>query len=132
MPRFGRKSLNNLKTCDDDLQTLFGFVIKQIDCSILEGYRDEEAQNKYFEEGNSKVQYPNGRHNHYPSKAVDVAPYPIDFKDRDRFHFFAGYVRAIADELGINIRWGGNWLNDLNRGFKKNKFDDLVHYELVE
>ena len=131
MPSFGRKSRERLKTCNGDLQTLFEFIVKDFDCSILEGYRGEETQNKYFHEGKSLVKYPNGKHNDYPSLAVDVAPYPINFKDRDRFHFFAGYVRAIADELGIKIRWGGNWSNDLEKGFKRNEIDDLVHFELV-
>jgi len=38
---------------------------------------------------------------------------------------------SIATQLGIKIRWGGNWANDYNGGFKKNKFDDLVHFELL-
>jgi peptidoglycan L-alanyl-D-glutamate endopeptidase CwlK len=132
MPSFSVKSRGKLKTCEYDLQTLFEFIVKEIDCTILEGYRDEETQNRCFHEGRSKVKFPDGRHNEYPSRAVDVAPYPIDFNDRDRFHFFAGYVRAIADELGIKLRWGGNWANDLVKGFKRNNFDDLVHFELVE
>ena len=97
-----------------------------------EGYRNEEKQNRYYEEGRSKVKYPLGKHNHKPSRAVDVYPYPIDVKDRDRFHFFAGYVRSVADQLGIKIRWGGNWSNYLHKGYRKNKFDDIVHFELVE
>ena len=132
MPYFGTKSLSRLNTCEEALQVLFKEVVKDFDCSVTEGYRDEETQNRYFDEGNSKVKYPLGKHNHQPSRAVDVYPYPIDFNDRDRFHFFAGYVRSVADQLGIKIRWGGNWRNDFNKGFRKNKFDDLVHFELVE
>ena len=132
MPYFGTKSLSRLNTCDERLKVLFKAVVKDFDCSVTEGYRDEETQNRYFNEGNSKVKYPLGKHNHQPSRAVDVYPYPVDVNDRDRFHFFAGYVRSVADQLGIKIRWGGNWANDLNKGFKKNKFDDLVHFELVD
>ena len=131
MPKFGKRSRERLDTCHADLGTVLEFVVIHMDCSILEGYRNEEDQNRCFAEGRSQVKFPDGRHNEYPSLAVDVAPYPIDFQDRDRFHFFAGYVRAIADELGIKIRWGGNWANDLSKGFKKNNFDDLVHFELV-
>ena len=132
MPYFGSKSMSRLNTCDERLKVLFKEVVKDFDCSVTEGYRNEETQNRYYDEGRSKVKYPLGNHNHQPSRAVDVYPFPIDVKDRDRFHFFAGYVRAVADQLGIKIRWGGNWRNDLNKGFRRNKFDDLVHYELVE
>ena len=132
MAYFGTKSLSRLNTCDERLKVLFKAVVKDFDCSVTEGYRDEETQNRYFNEGNSKVKYPLGKHNHQPSRAVDVYPYPVDVNDRDRFHFFAGYVRSVADQLGIKIRWGGNWRNDFNKGFKRNKFDDLVHFELVD
>ena len=120
MPYFGTKSLSRLNTCDERLIVLFKAVVKDFDCSVTEGYRNEETQNRYYDEGNSKVKYPLGKHNHQPSRAVDVYPYPIDVNDRDRFHFFAGYVRSVADQLGIKIRWGGNWRNDFNKGFKKN------------
>ena len=132
MPYFGSKSMSRLNTCDERLKVLFKEVVKDFDCSVTEGYRNEETQNRYYDEGRSKVKYPLGNHNHQPSRAVDVYPFPIDVKDRDRFHFFAGYVRAVADQLGIKIRWGGNWRNDLNKGFRRNKFDDLVHFELVD
>ena len=62
--------------------------------------------------------------------AVDVAPYPIDWEDRDRFHYFGGYVLGIAKSLGLNIRWGGDWDQDTQT--KDNKFDDLVHFEIKE
>ena len=132
MPYFGTKSLSRLNTCDERLIVLFKAVVKDFDCSVTEGYRNEETQNRYFDEGNSQVKYPLGKHNHQPSRAVDICPYPVDYNDRDRFHFFAGYVRSVADQLGIKIRWGGNWRNDFNKGFKKNGFDDLVHFELVD
>ena len=132
MPYFGSRSMSRLNTCDDQLIVLFKAVVKDFDCQVTEGYRNEEAQNRYYDEGRSKVKYPLGKHNHKPSRAVDVYPYPIDIEDRDRFHFFAGYVKSVADQLGIKIRWGGNWANDLHKGFRKNKFDDLVHFELVD
>ena len=80
--------------------------------------------------GNSKVKFPNGKHNKSPSVAVDVAPYPIDWKDRDRFHYFGGYVLGIAAMMGLRIRWGGDW--DMDTQTKDNKFDDLVHFEIKE
>ena len=42
------------------------------------------------------------------SKAVDVAPYPIDWNDKERFYYFAGVVMGIAIQMGIPLRWGGD------------------------
>ena len=90
MPRFGKRSRENLSTCHEDLQKVFNEVIKHVDCSVLEGHRDERTQEKLFSEGKTKVHYPMGRHNTEPSRAVDVVPYPIDWNDRERFHLFSG------------------------------------------
>jgi|TARA_R110002124_G_scaffold158212_1_gene325310 peptidoglycan LD-endopeptidase CwlK len=130
MPRFGKRSIGRLQTCDQKLQELFYEVVKHFDCSIIEGNRGEERQNKAFADGKSKVKYPNGKHNKFPSVAVDVAPYPIDWSDRDRFHYFGGFVLGVAKQMGMNIRWGGDWNQDTET--KDNKFDDLVHFEIKE
>ena len=111
MPRFGKRSKERLSTCDDKLQKIFNEVIKYVDCSVLEGHRSAERQNKLFDEGKTKVKFPNGRHNSSPSRAVDVVPYPVDWDDRERFHLFAGFVIGIAQSMGIKLRWGGDWLS---------------------
>ena len=49
MPRFGKRSKNALATCDDRLVDVFNEVIKTVDCSVLEGHRDQIKQNKYYE-----------------------------------------------------------------------------------
>lgn len=128
MPRFGTSSKKRLKTCDSSLQDLFNEVIKYFDCTIIEGYRNEEDQNSAVAKGFSKVLYPDGKHNRMPSNAVDVAPYPIDWDDTERFIYFGGFVKGIAASMGINIIWGGDW-ND-NTQLTDNNFDDLVHFEL--
>jgi len=130
MPKFGKRSMQRLNTCDEDLIALFKEVVKYFDCSVLEGHRGEEKQNKYFNEGKSKVQYPKGRHNRKPSNAVDVVPYPVDWEDREQMTYFAGFVKGVAYKMGIPIRWGGDWNN--NNDLKDNNFDDLPHFELRE
>ena len=128
MPRFGKRSKENLTSCDKQLQNVFNEVIKYVDCSVLEGYRDEKRQNRLFDEGKTKLRYPNGRHNNRPSNAVDVTPYPVDWSDRERQTLFAGYVLGIARGMGIRLRWGGDW----NMDFKvmDNRFDDFPHFEI--
>ena len=128
MFKFGKRSRERLATCHPDLQKIFNEVIKKIDCSVLEGHRDERTQNKYFSEGKTKVKYPMGRHNTNPSRAVDVTPYPIDWNDRERQTLFAGYVLGIAESMGIKLRWGGDW--NQNFKVKDNRFDDFPHFEL--
>ena len=128
MPRFSKKSLSKLETCDKRIQDLFLRVVKKFDCTIIEGHRSKDRQNKLFDEGKSKLKYPKGKHNATPSKAVDVAPYPIDWNDRERFTYFAGYVVGIAYQMGLKIRWGGDW--DMDTQVKDNNFDDLPHFEI--
>ena len=129
MPKFGKRSKERLATCDERLQRVFNEVINYVDCSILEGHRSAERQDKLFEEGKTKVKYPNGRHNASPSRAVDVVPYPVDWEDRERFHLFAGFVLGIAYSMDISLRWGGDW----NQNFEvdDNQFDDFPHFELI-
>ena len=129
MPRFGKTSKAKLATCHEDLQKILNEVIKYVDCSVIEGHRSEERQNKLFDEGKTKLKYPKGRHNSNPSRAVDVVPYPIDWNDRERFHLFAGFVLGIAQSMGIKLRWGGDW--NMNFEVDDNQFDDFPHFELI-
>lgn len=133
MPKFSSSSSGKLNTCRESLQRLFEEVVKKHDCIILEGHRNEEKQYKLYKAGKSKVRA--SKHNHLPSRAVDVSPYPIpdkwgekDFKEKAKFYYFAGIVMGTAEQLGINIRWGGNW--DGDDSFNDQVFDDLVHFEI--
>ena len=128
MPRFGKRSKERLATCEKDLQMVFNEVIKYVDCSILEGHRSKDRQNSLYEDGKTKVRYPNGRHNASPSCAVDVTPYPVDWADRERQTLFAGFVLGVANQMGIKLRWGGDWDQDFE--VKDNRFDDFPHFEL--
>jgi|TARA_R100000750_G_C2307301_1_gene81111 hypothetical protein len=130
MPKFGKRSRSRLSTCDSRLQNLFNEIIKYFDCSILEGHRGEKEQNEAYAKGNSKLRYPDGKHNKIPSIAVDVVPYPIDWKDRERMTYFAGFVMGIASQMDLKIRWGGDW--NMNTELKDNNFDDLPHFEIRE
>lgn len=135
MPKFGTVSLSRLTTCHPDLQVLFSTVVEKFDCSVICGYRDQVAQTEYFLNKKSEVEYPNSKHNSYPSMAVDVAPYPVEWDDTHRFYYFAGQVMAVAaalygqGKMEHKVRWGGDWDSDTQ--VKDNKFNDLVHFELV-
>ena len=127
--KFGARSLKNLSEAHPDLQILFNAVIKYYDCSVIEGFRPREEQDKAYHSGRSKLKFPQSKHNQTPARAVDVVPYPIDWNDRDRFHHFGGFVLGTAYALGIKIRWGGDWSRDNN--FKDQTFYDWPHFELI-
>ena len=136
MPRFSQRSINNLVSCHPKLQSLFLDIVKDFDCTVIEGHRDKETQNEYFRTGKSKLEYPNSKHNSYLSLAVDVAPYNqiekrIRWEHHEDFIYFGGYVLGRADALGIKLRWGGDF--DMNNVPKeKGHFFDAVHFELID
>lgn len=130
MPQFGKKSRERRDTCDYRIRSILDEAIQVYDFSVLCGYRDEEEQDKAVREGHSQVDYPNSKHNTNPSLAVDIAPYPIDWEDRERFILLAGIITGIAHQKGYVIRWGGAW-NGLST-MRKNKFNDLVHFEIID
>jgi peptidoglycan L-alanyl-D-glutamate endopeptidase CwlK len=129
MPSFSSRSKKRLEQCHPDIQKVFNEVIKHVDCTVLEGHRDQETQDEYYRQGRSKLRFPNSKHNHSPSMAIDCAPYPIDWNDRDRFYYFGGMVLGIASSMGIKMRWGGDW--DMDNTFKDQTFHDLPHFELI-
>lgn len=126
-----------LETCDNRIQ----LVIRRAAAAwpgglaVLEGHRGEEAQHAAFVAGKSKLDWPNGNHNSQPSRAVDAAPLDprvpgqVNWKDTRRFYLFGGFVLGLAAEMGIPLRWGGDW--DRDSFVDDQKFNDLVHFELV-
>ena len=132
MPDFSFTSKERLATCHPDLQRLFNAVIKEVDCTIIEGHRGEERQNRFFLEGGSKVEWPDSKHNKVPSEGVDAGPYiwgkGLSWEPK-QCYYFAGIVKAKASELGIKIRWGGDW--DGDNDVNDQKFNDLGHFELI-
>lgn len=135
MPSFGPASMERLETCHADLQRLCFRVIEFYDFSVLEGNRSLERQKELFDAGQSQIDgiAQIGMHNHYPSLAVDLMPWPPLLNGRDvwndkfRWHYFAGLVMGTAREMGIDLRWGGDWNGDFSNADQK--FHDLPHFE---
>ena len=124
MYKFGKRSREILKGVDTRLVNVLNELIKIMDVTVIEGLRSAERQEELLAKGATKVKYSK----HMEGKAVDIAPYPIDWKDRDRFHYMGGMIRGIALKLNTPVRWGGDW--DSDGEVKDNGFDDLVHIEL--
>lgn len=129
MPKFSEISTRRLEESNFLLIKLFSEVIKTYDCVVLCGYRNEQSQELLYRLEKTQKRYPQSKHNQQPSWAVDVAPYPIDWGDRERFYHFGGYVQGVAARLGIPIRWGGDW--DGDRDLHDQQLYDLIHFELI-
>ena len=132
MPRFCKRSRERLRGVDAKLVNVLNEVVKYFDITIIEGLRSQERQNELVAQGKSKTKF--GKH--VLGKAVDMAPYPIDWESRDDFHYLGGFVLGVAAKMGVDIRWGGDWNASSKfqgkRTTKDNSFDDLVHFELKE
>ena len=124
MPKFGKKSQERLRGVNSELVNVLFELVKIMDVTIIEGVRSQERQDRLVAEGKSKTKFSK----HITGRAVDLAPYPIDWEDRDRFHYMGGMLRGIAHQMGVKVRWGGDWDGDGET--KDNNFDDLVHIEL--
>ena len=130
MPSFGTSSREKLDTCDEKLQAICELIIEHYDFTVLEGHRSGERQDELFRQGKSKLKAGQSKHNSLPSKAVDLAPYKIDWNDMNRFFLLAGMMFQAAHDMGIKIRWGMDWDRDWDH--KDQSFFDAPHFELVE
>lgn len=137
MPSFSQKSKDKLNTCHPKLQLVLNEAIKATDFTVLYGNRSVEEQFELFKKGrelqadgtwkkvgatvtNLDGKNKKSNHNYSPSHAVDIAPYPIDWNNIDRFKALAEVVKKCAKNLNIKIVYGGDWTS----------FKDYPHFEL--
>lgn len=133
MPLFSRRSLSRLETCCRHLQRLAKITVLRHDCTVLWGRRGKEAQDLAFENGWTTKPWPHSIHNVQApkkSKALDLEPYPINFKDKEREYYFSGYVRGKAEEFGIKLRYGADWDGDFD--INDQVLRDPCHFECAE
>lgn len=129
MGKFTIKENNLLKTCAWDLQRVLQEVIKYHKFTILHGHISEQEQTENYLNKITNTQWPDGRHNSYPSKAVDISPIiePVDWqKYIMEFYKLAAIVKFVAKSMNINIYWRGDEIESPKR------MEDLIHFELLE
>jgi len=126
MPSFGKRSLTSLATCDERLQRVAQRAILLSDFTVLEGHRGQAAQEAAFDAGLSRAHFGQSAHNANPSRAFDVAPYPIDWSDNHRFIDLSDHMLAAAHAVGVEIVWGGTFW-----GGTRAHPTDSGHYELA-
>ena len=142
MYKFGKTSKERLSSCNEDLQLIMNEAIKitDIDFGISEGNRSIEKQQQYFKEGKSKIDgiTKMGKHNYFPSLAVDIYPYFDNGAKWDNEHlsYLSGIIHTVSEMLFSSgkithkIRWGGNWDMD-GVILIDQSFNDRSHFELV-
>jgi len=116
VPKFSQKSLDKLHDCHPLLQMVMLSAIKKTDFSVICGFRGEKEQNEAYASGNSKLKWPQSKHNKTPSEAVDIVPYPVDWNDIKRFETLGQAVLqawetdvAEEDREGWELVWGKNF-----------------------
>ena len=128
MYKFSVKSLSKINDpkLHPKLKKLLLEAIKTspIDFTVTETVRTLEKQAYYLKKGTTKTM----KSRHIPSvnksglcEAVDLAPYPIDYKNIKRFILLSEHIKKVAKDLNIKIAYGGDWKS----------FKDYPHYELV-
>lgn len=150
MPTFGARSQRELATLDPRLATVLRAVIRFADFTILKGRRGRAEQNEAVATGASQLEWPKSSHNcaipddgiprsewredpQGLSRAVDIAPWPIDWKDERQFAYIAGRIIQEGIGQGVRIRFGGDWDEDGQGNWRDpdNSFNDMPHFELV-
>lgn len=126
--KLSKSSLDRLVGVNPSLVAVFKKACESMpfDITVLEGLRTAERQAELLKQGATKVQVSR----HMSGNAIDIAPYPIDWNDTERFKIVAHHMFAAAKELGIVIRWGGNWSRQDETVKPTSSFVDMPHFEL--
>lgn len=101
---YSKLSLKRIAECHPDLQKIALELIKEMDVTVLCGHRGQVEQDTAFRLGNSRLKWPRSKHNKKPSLAIDIVPYPIQWKNLDSYREMRGRIAKIAKRLGIRIR----------------------------
>jgi peptidoglycan LD-endopeptidase CwlK len=123
MAIFCNRSKRNLDCMHLILVQVANSAIESCDFTIICSVRSAVDQDRAYQLKRSRARFGESPHNYYPSLAFDFIPCPFvdaDWENVQRFTDIARNIIAAARQLGVNIRWGGDF-----RSFK-----DLPHFEL--
>lgn len=101
---------------------------------VVEGLRTRERQAELYAQGRTKP----GKKvtwtlhsKHLEGKAVDLAPLingAIEWADLSKFDAIAKAMKDAANEVGLTVRWGGDW--DMDGQPRERGESDSPHFEL--
>ncbi len=115
--RLGTRSMQHLSGVHPDLVAVVkrAIEITEQDFSVIEGVRNIERQRQLVAKGASRTM----KSRHLTGHAVDLAPYPLSW-DWEYFYPIADAMKQAAEELGVDLEWGGDWKS----------FKDGPHFQL--
>ena len=115
--KLGKRSLQNLSGVHPDMVAVVkrAIEISDKDFTVIEGIRNINRQRELVKTGKSTTM--NSRH--LTGHAVDIAPWPISW-EWEEFYPIADAMKQAAEELDIDLEWGGDWKN----------FPDAPHWQL--
>lgn len=116
--KFGKASREKLKGVHPDLVKVAerALALSPVDFKITCGLRTKEEQRILLQNGKTTTM--NSRH--LTGHAIDFVPLPVDWHNTVPFRQVAAAFKKAAKELGVAIRWGGDWA----------RFIDMPHIEL--
>lgn len=118
--KFSSRSYQRLGGVHPDLVAVMELAIARtpIDFTVLEGVRSQERQRQLVNSGASQTM--NSRH--LTGHAVDIVPLLNGSVSWDwpLYYQLAPIVKQAADDLGVEIEWGGDWKS----------FKDGPHWQL--
>lgn len=138
--KLSKRSLANLEGVHPKLVLVVkrALELSQVDFTVIEGVRTPERQKELYAQGRTA---PGSivtwmlTSNHFVNKAtgfghaVDIVPYPVDWKNTAAFDAVAKAMFQAADELAVKIRWGADWNMD---GKPRERGEtDSPHFEIV-
>ena len=136
---YGEPSRRKLLTCHPDLRAVAGKALSYgvVDITIVWGWRDEDQQNSMVDQipPVSTKRWPDSKHNATEdgkpmSDALDFAPWingRIPWNDEKAFVLVGGLFMAAGAELGIPLRYGGDW--DRDGLIEEHSLGDFGHVE---
>lgn len=117
----GTRSKANLQGVHPDLVKVVqrAIQITSQDFTVIEGLRDIKRQEELFRRGATQTM--NSRH--LTGHAVDITPWVNGETSWDWKYYpeVAKAMKQAAQELKVDLEWGGNWKN----------FKDGPHYQLT-
>ena len=140
MFKFSIRSIQLLNTTDKRLGILANEVLKvsKIDFGITDGWRSQEKQLEYYQQGKTECDGKNKISKHQIGQAIDIVCYDPKthkptYDKKELYYYIAGLFEIKAEELNntifkyykekdkIKIQWGGWWNSE-----------DCPHFELKD
>ena len=129
------RSLKSLEGVDPKLVSVVkrAIQITSQDFVVIEGLRTQARQDELWAQGRTKpgpiVTWTKDASSHGTGRAVDICPYPVDWNDLKKFDAIYVAMMAAAEELGVRLRYGGDW--DMDGKLREKGESDSPHFELA-